>query len=561
MGFILRTEQDLANPTLAGGVYGRYITKGMPVYWRSDGTSVRGIIFIGDGGRYGMDSIQSFEYKGRSLVPTTEFIFHRGTLSTGFGDSVQGLPTMCPEVDTTFNNIAYIEFTLPAVYGLLEPSWDDIRIVGIGRRLMDYNSSGTATGVTSDSDLLQNIALQIADNFIVNFGGKVSRIDWSSWSTLRTSAAVLIWQRSVPSDGSNLSTGLYGEYFADTSFSSLVGTRLDQNVDFSWGSGIPPFPGAPTANYSVRWTGKIQPKYSQTYTFSALHDDDFTLVIGGTTVISQTGTGTHTGTTALTANQVYSFVATLKNFTGPGDVHLSWSSTSQASEIIPTQRLYLPDVQVKRYAASIAFATPTEAADVHETLMLRAPGWDWSDRDGKIVFLSPSRSSVFTLRHNRLTPSVISSLIKESMQKRRRPMIDRKNFRLGRFRDILFTGYPFGFVQADRDNLRQFTSGIPTNDNADDLGVVNRSLANRMLEMAMIINSDPKHLIDARGGRKSSVIRKCDRVTINFIDVNGEVIANGDYMALFHSWGSLVDENAFQLLPIATWPFYTDEPV
>ena len=67
-------------------------------------------------------------------------------------------------------------------------------------------------------------------------------------------------------------TGLTGEYFDNSDFTSLKLTRVDPAVDFDWGSG-PPAPGVSSGSYSVRWSGQIEPRYSETYTFQVTADD------------------------------------------------------------------------------------------------------------------------------------------------------------------------------------------------------------------------------------------------------------------------------------------------
>src|SRR6476660_8433869 len=79
MGWILRTKNDVNNPTLPGGVYGKWITIGRGVCYRFDGSRTRYLIFISDGGRYGLDSVASVEYNGNPQAPT-DWIFHPGTL-------------------------------------------------------------------------------------------------------------------------------------------------------------------------------------------------------------------------------------------------------------------------------------------------------------------------------------------------------------------------------------------------------------------------------------------------------------------------------------------------
>ncbi len=138
-------------------------------------------------------------------------------------------------------------------------------------------------------------------------------------------------------------------------------------------------------------------------------------------------------------------------------------------------------------------------------------------------------------------------------------MADRKNFKLFRFRDVSQTGFPYDFVQSDRDVLREYAGGVPANDDASEVGVSNRSLATRIAEYDMVINTDPTHLLSLSGGRASSVVRKSMIVIVAFYDINGVPMISDRYLVQFHAWGSPIEQNDFSLLPIAN-PFYTDEP-
>ena len=65
-----------------------------------------------------------------------------------------------------------------------------------------------------------------------------------------------------PEDGS----GLNGEYFEGTDFDTFAFARLDPTIQFNWGNGSPR--GSLSSNqFSVRWTGRIQPRYTEGYTF------------------------------------------------------------------------------------------------------------------------------------------------------------------------------------------------------------------------------------------------------------------------------------------------------
>jgi hypothetical protein len=61
-------------------------------------------------------------------------------------------------------------------------------------------------------------------------------------------------------------SGVRGEYFADSDFSKLATNRVDTMVNFQWIK-EPPAPGLKPYNFSVRWTGEVEPRYSEPYIF------------------------------------------------------------------------------------------------------------------------------------------------------------------------------------------------------------------------------------------------------------------------------------------------------
>lgn len=486
---------------------------------------------------------------------------------TGFDDPVQGLPTMMPEVGTCFSGISYVEIKFPTNRSSAseEPDWQDLRIIGMGRKLMDYNSSGAEVGIvaTNSGGLLSNAALQIADNYLVNFIGKNARIDWASWYALRTASQVLIWQRLIASSDPAAPSGFMGRYYSDESFGILAVTRADGAIDFNFGTSSPA-PGVPATHYSIRWTGTVIPLYSELYTLSFSHDDTLKVYINGVKVLDKPAWITYgtydTVDYQFTANTAYEVVVELTQGVGGANCKFAWQSASQAFQVVPTSAVTPTDEQVRRYECHIAFPSPTEASDVHEKLMLRCPGWDWTDDQGLIKFLAPDRATSFAFKFDKIDDDSKPNFEKHTLVKKRRSMVDRKNFLLFRFRNIRNTGYPFVFTQSDRPDLRKFTNGEPTNDPYEDLGVMTRSLAERMAEMRMVINTDPDHTMNLSGARASSIIRKCHFVTVSYYDNNGNYVADAKYMITFHAWGARNEKNDFVLLPVPT-PYYTDEPV
>lgn len=154
----------------------------------------------------------------------------------------------------------------------------------------------------------------------------------------------LNYSPSFPCSGGGGGTGdgLSGEYFDNSDFTTLAFTRVDATVNFDWGSGSPdPSMGADT--FSIRWTGEVQPRYSETYTFYTTSDDGVRLWVNDVLLIDNWTDHPPTensGTIALNAEQRYSVRLDYYENGGGAVAQLRWSSASQPKEIIPQSRLF-----------------------------------------------------------------------------------------------------------------------------------------------------------------------------------------------------------------------------
>jgi len=143
--------------------------------------------------------------------------------------------------------------------------------------------------------------------------------------------------------GANNGTGLKGEYFNNMTLTGTPAlTRTDATVNFDWVNGNP---GAPINNdgFSARWSGQIQPLYSETYTFTTRSDDGIRLWVNGVQIINNWtdhAVTTNTGTISLTAGVKYAIVLEFYENGGQAVSQLSWNSTSQTNQIIPQSQLY-----------------------------------------------------------------------------------------------------------------------------------------------------------------------------------------------------------------------------
>ena len=162
-----------------------------------------------------------------------------------------------------------------------------------------------------------------------------------------SNASIVIYPSATPNG-----TGLTGQYYTNSSSTyasslnfnpaSLKLTRVDTNIDFTWGTTTTPIPNS-SGFYTVRWTGQVQPQYSETYYFVANTDDGVKLWINDQLIIDSwinKSASDVTGTINLQGGVRYNIKMEYYQNNGSAVAHLSWYSPSQSKQIIPTSRLY-----------------------------------------------------------------------------------------------------------------------------------------------------------------------------------------------------------------------------
>lgn len=134
--------------------------------------------------------------------------------------------------------------------------------------------------------------------------------------------------------------GLWAEVFDDAELANPAEAHVDASVDFDWSFGSP-VREASNDGFSVRWTGKVQPRYTELYTFITETDDGVRLWIDGQLIIDrwQDQAGEQTGTIQLTAGTPYDLKLEYYDRDHLAVARLSWESGFQAREVIPNERL------------------------------------------------------------------------------------------------------------------------------------------------------------------------------------------------------------------------------
>jgi hypothetical protein len=141
-------------------------------------------------------------------------------------------------------------------------------------------------------------------------------------------------------------TGLLAQYFNDagsgTFFTALVLTRTDATVDFDWAEASPD-PAVQADNFSVRWSGQVQPPVTGSYTFTTSSDDGVRLYVNGQLVVdnwTDHGLAQNSGSMALTAGLKYDIRVDYYDHAMLAAARLSWAYPGQATQVVPQWALY-----------------------------------------------------------------------------------------------------------------------------------------------------------------------------------------------------------------------------
>lgn len=139
-------------------------------------------------------------------------------------------------------------------------------------------------------------------------------------------------------------SGLTGAYFNGANFETPVLQQVDSKIDFNWGVNSPS-PELNTDGFSVRWTGRIQPRYSGNYTFYTTSDNGCKVWINDQLIIdcwTARNSVSATGTIQLSAGQKYSIKMEYNDSYDLANCKLEWASPFQSREVVPQSQLY-PD--------------------------------------------------------------------------------------------------------------------------------------------------------------------------------------------------------------------------
>ncbi|HRT57488.1 MAG TPA: PA14 domain-containing protein [Candidatus Paceibacterota bacterium] len=225
---------------------------------------------------------------------------------------------------------------VPGLYLFQLVNDDGARLWVNGQLLVDDWSSHTVRTNTASVNLTGGEFYDVRLEYYENTGSAVVRLQWiMPGGTVRTVPGQYLFP---------FTNGLRGDYFADTNLTQRVMTRLDPHVNFNWGSGIAAL-GVPADRFSVRWTGRVMPRFSELYTFHVNSANGRRLWINNQLVVDQwldDRDVEYSGAIALEAGQTYDLKLEYFGNLGNASCQLSWESVSQNREPVPTTHLFPP---------------------------------------------------------------------------------------------------------------------------------------------------------------------------------------------------------------------------
>ena len=138
--------------------------------------------------------------------------------------------------------------------------------------------------------------------------------------------------------------GLKGNYFNNTNLSGTPALTRNENIDFGWGSAAPGA-GVSSNNFSVRWTGYIEPPATGSYRFQTVADDGIRIWVNGVQLVNDwrkhSATTITSSTINLTGGTRYAITVEYFEASGQAAARLRWLTPGNSTYVsVPAHRMY-----------------------------------------------------------------------------------------------------------------------------------------------------------------------------------------------------------------------------
>jgi hypothetical protein len=314
--------------------------------WRDDGgTVVSGTIDLTAGQKYDI-KLEYFENGGgaKAILEWSNTFITKEVVPTS---QLYSNPTPTVAITSPINNAS---FTAPASVTINANASDNSSVANV-----EFYSGTNLLGSDNSSPY------SFAWNNVAVGSYILTAIVTDNLGAFTISAPVTITVKQDQNAGTG--DGLTGNYFNGMNFETPKFSRKDATISFDWAGGSPDA----TVNadqFSARWTGQIQPKYSETYTFYINSDNGRRLWINNQLIIDKwidDWNIEYSGTIALTAGQKYDIKIEYFENNGGASCKFEWSSASQVKQVVPQSQLYsntLPSVAITSPASNSSVIAP-----------------------------------------------------------------------------------------------------------------------------------------------------------------------------------------------------------
>jgi alpha-L-fucosidase len=286
----------------------------------------------------------------RSLIHTTSidsnFLLNigptdTGAISPGHANAMQGINSWAATNGAAIYGAGYSGLTS-------QPSWGRITRKDNKLYLLVYNwpGAGNSVHVSALSPFSVSAARVLGSDQNVTVRAAGDGFDFTpSGSATSPIATVIEADITTPTAAPvGTGTGLKAEFWNNPTFTgSPAVTRTDPTINYLWRYDGSPAPSIGTDNFSSRWTGSIEPRHSETYTFTTISDDTIRLWVNDQLIIDNTTPhipAWNQGKITLTAGQRYSIRLEHTERSGEAAAKLIWTSPNTPKQAVPQSQLY-----------------------------------------------------------------------------------------------------------------------------------------------------------------------------------------------------------------------------
>lgn len=146
----------------------------------------------------------------------------------------------------------------------------------------------------------------------------------------------------VPELSTGTGNGLTGRYYNGINFDAHRLTKIDTTINFNWAS-TAPNSAVGIDNFSIRWTGQIEPRVTGNYTFFVNSDNGRRLTINDQIVIDkwiEDYNVEYTGSIFMAEGNKYDIQLDYFETIGGASCKMEWESAMQPRQVVPKSQLY-----------------------------------------------------------------------------------------------------------------------------------------------------------------------------------------------------------------------------